>query len=484
MNRAAPKLLIFFSVLLAFSGASYRTCAEPLGQLLSNPAGQDIAFVEATSRSLLRSGQVDFAAAIELDLPVNAERFDLDALFSQPASSGPRFAIVLDVIEARASRRVTQLKRTPSTAFLGYNGALLSVPPDDAVRTATGFAEQPQAPLNPLGTSQAVGQPIMLAYAYELATIQARKQMTAHVYIVDRVAKTYVHTTVDAHEENRFEVAYRVSSLDPKRNAIGIQYDGEADVDDFETRELLIKLSDILHDAVNKQGEAHAYADLKSLRHVLLAGQNRALSKLAANRFDARPLNDPRFDSVVVVFTGSGALGSGFYITPDVVLTNWHVVENTPFVEMKRYDGQQSFGTVLGKDARLDVALVKVESRGRPVAFYTGRSLDPGSEVEAIGHPQGLEFAITRGIVSAVRNHYSINLPNHAGEDVLYVQTDAPISPGNSGGPLFLDNRVVGMNTWSRTDGQSLNFAIHYSELLSFLNEHLPGFHVDPALGD
>jgi serine protease Do len=472
-----------FCVSLAFWGAAPRAHALPLDHLLNGPPAQDVAFIEATSRTLLDSGQVDFAAAIELDLPVNAQRFELDALFAQPPNHGPRFAVVLDVIEARASRRVLQITREPSTVFLGFNGNPLAVPPGDAARTAAGFVEQPQPALNALGTPQAVGQPIVLSYAFDRATIQARKQMTAHVYVVDRVAKTYVHSTLDAHEEQRFEVAYRVSSLDPRRGAIESQYEREAAVHDYESQELLIKLSDVLRDAAAKPAEARPFVGLKDLRHILLAGQNRTLAKLAANRFDARPLNDPRFDSVVAVYTGSGSLGSGFFVAPDVVLTNWHVVEDAPFVEMKLYDGRQTFGSVLGKDARLDVALVRVEHRGRPVAFYTGRSLDPGAQVEAIGHPQRLEFAITRGIVSAIRRHASINLPKDAGEDVLYVQTDAPISPGNSGGPLFLDNRVVGMNTWSRIDGQSLNFALHYAELLSFLNEHLPGFHVDPAQG-
>lgn len=476
--------VLFFCVQLVLCGGAISARALPLDHPLNGPPGQDVAFIEATSRTLLNSGQVDFAAAIELDLPVDAQRFDLDALLNQSPNSGPRFAIILDVIEARASRRVLQITREPSTVFLGYSGAPLSVPPDDAARTAAGFVEQPQAPLSPLGTRQAVGQPIVLSYAYDRATIQARKQMTAHVYVVDRVAQTYVRSTLDAHEDQRFEVAYRVSSLDPRRGAIETQYEREAAVSDYESQELLIKLSDILRDAIAKHGEARPYAGLKGLRQILLAGQNRTLEKLTANQFDARPLNDPRFDSVVAVYTGSGSLGSGFFVAPDVVLTNWHVVENTPFVEMKLYDGRQTFGSVLGKDARLDVALVRVEHRGRPVAFYTGRTLDPGAQVEAIGHPQRLEFAITRGIVSAIRRHYSINLPQGAGEDVLYVQTDAPISPGNSGGPLFLDNRLVGMNTWGRADGQNLNFAIHYSELLSFLNEHLPGFHVDPAQGD
>lgn len=457
---------------------------EPLLSMEQDAAAvMDLAFIEATSKTLLKSGQVDFAAAIALDLPVRPVRMGLDEWLAQPQGSGPRYAVMIDVAEARASRRVIKILREPSTVFLGFYGAPLSVPPDDPARLAEGFTELPPAATPLVGAPQAVGAPITLAYAYERAQVQARKQMTAYVYVVDRIARTYVRTTVDAHEQRRFEVAYRVSRLDPRRNAIAERFDREVEVRDFTDTELLIKLSEVLRDALDKQNEAQTFGGPKDLRQTLLAEQNRTLEALAANRFDARPLNDPRFDSVVVVYTGRGTLGSGFYVAPDVVLTNWHVVENAPFVEMKLYDGRETFGSVLGKDARLDVALVRVEHRGRPVAFHTGRTLDPGVPVEAIGHPRRLEFAITRGIVSAVRRHDSINLPSGAGEDVLYVQTDAPISPGNSGGPLFLDNRVVGMNTWGRIDGQNLNFAIHYAELLAFLNEHLPGFNVDPAGG-
>ena len=150
------------------------------------------------------------------------------------------------------------------------------------------------------------------------------------------------------------------------------------------------------------------------------------------------------------------------------------------YVEMKMYDGQETFGRVLGKDVRLDLALVKVQSRGKPVRFYTKNTIDPGSTVEAIGHPKRQEFSITRGIVSAIRKHFSISLPRGSGDEVLYIQTDAPINPGNSGGPLFFEDNVIGVNTWgkSKSISEGLNFSVHYSEVLNFLKEHLPGFQV------
>ncbi|MFC1673295.1 S1C family serine protease [Pseudomonadota bacterium] len=426
------------------------------GAVQAGTLGQEsrFAFAEATSRALLDSGEIDFATAIAIGDDIEAMRLGFDAALSPPASGEPRFAIVLDVFLAQASRRVIELKHEPSTVFLGFTGA-------------------PGGPK---------GRPLFRDYDYQLAKIQARRTMSAHVYLIDRVARTWLRTTVDASEDERFVVPYRIASQDPNRENISNAHDREREVDLFEKLELLIELDDLLAEFTAKQDEARPFADGQALRRTVRAAQAQNLKTLEANRFDARPLNDPRFDSVVAVYTGPGKLGSGFYVTPNVVMTNWHVVSEQRFVEMKTYDGAETFGTVLSHDARLDIALVDVERRGRPVAFYTGRDLDLGHTVEAIGHPQGQEYSITRGIVSAIRRHPSINLPRGAsGEEVLFVQSDAPTSPGNSGGPLFAGNRVVGMNTWGRIDGQNLNFAVHYAELLNFVNEHLPGFDTDPA---
>ena len=96
--------------------------------------------------------------------------------------------------------------------------------------------------------------------------------------------------------------------------------------------------------------------------------------------------------------------------------------------------------------------------------------------VFTVGHPKGFEYSTTRGIVSAIRDmpqpFYS------AVGNKKYIQIDAAISSGNSGGPLFNSlEKVIGVNTWGRTDGQSLNFAIHCSEIKNFLSNN--GVYVD-----
>ena len=177
-------------------------------------------------------------------------------------------------------------------------------------------------------------------------------------------------------------------------------------------------------------------------------------------------------------------MGSGFYVRSNIIMTNWHVVENQPIVEMRLYDKRETFGQVIAKDVLLDLALVKVQDRGRPVEFYQGKDLVPGEMVDAIGHPKYQLFTITRGVVSAIRKQPGWGNPTHKNHDVYYVQTDAEINHGNSGGPLFKGNKVVGINAlinhedWPGATGDrmpGLNFAVHYSEAKRFLDEAMRG---------
>lgn len=202
----------------------------------------------------------------------------------------------------------------------------------------------------------------------------------------------------------------------------------------------------------------------------MLIDKNKALTAYKSTQYNAKPVNDSRFDSVVVLNNPKGAIGTGFFVAPDLVMTNYHVIEGAQFIEMKLYSGMETFGKVVKTDVRLDLALVKVQTRGNPVNFYKDNTLDLGATVEAIGHPKGLTFTITRGIVSAVRKRASIFAVG--GKEVLFVQTDTAINPGNSGGPLFLGDKVVGVNNNKMVAGsEGLGFSVHYSEVLEFLKE-------------
>ncbi|HEX6106060.1 MAG TPA: trypsin-like peptidase domain-containing protein [Gemmatimonadales bacterium] len=162
--------------------------------------------------------------------------------------------------------------------------------------------------------------------------------------------------------------------------------------------------------------------------------------------------------SVVSVMRDEGS-GSGFILTADgIVLTNAHVVGPATTVQIGLADGRQLEGRVLGGDPSVDVAVVRVNARGLPaVELGDADRLEVGQMAIAIGNPLGLERTVTSGVVSAVNR-----TPRGFGLDGL-IQTDAAISPGNSGGPLLdSEGRVIGINTAVlRAPGaEGLGFAI------------------------
>lgn len=154
------------------------------------------------------------------------------------------------------------------------------------------------------------------------------------------------------------------------------------------------------------------------------------------------------------------SLGSGFIISADgYILTNAHVIENAESVRVRLVDKREFHATVVGTDARSDVALIKIEAQGLPVVVMGDPGkLKVGEWVLAIGSPFGFDHTVTAGIVSAKGRA----LPDE--NFVPFIQTDVAINPGNSGGPLFnLRGEVVGMNSqiYSQTGGfMGLSFAI------------------------
>ena len=152
--------------------------------------------------------------------------------------------------------------------------------------------------------------------------------------------------------------------------------------------------------------------------------------------------------------------GSGFITRSDgVVLTNAHVVEGVTGVGVTLPDGRRFSGKVVGTDPVTDVAVVKLAATGLPVAPLGDSSkVRPGQWAIAIGNPLGLDNTVTLGIISAVHRTNAIG----AGQRVPYLQTDAAVNPGNSGGPLINDRgQVIGINTAIRkAPGAGLSFAI------------------------
>jgi serine protease Do len=165
-------------------------------------------------------------------------------------------------------------------------------------------------------------------------------------------------------------------------------------------------------------------------------------------------------------------IGSGFIVSPDgYVLTNAHVVADASEVTVKLTDRREFVAKVVGVDKRSDVALLKIAATGLPtVRFGNSSQLKPGQWVVAIGSPFGFANSVTAGVVSATARPLDENY-------VPFIQTDAAVNPGNSGGPLFnVDGQVVGINAqiYSRTGGyMGMSFAIPIDLALNVKNQLL-----------
>jgi len=184
--------------------------------------------------------------------------------------------------------------------------------------------------------------------------------------------------------------------------------------------------------------------------------------------------------AVVVIQTGSAAggvsgIGSGFvYDANGYILTNYHVISGASAISVTLADGRTFDGTVVQADASADLAIVKIDATGLPVAAIgSGSDLKVGQLVVAIGDPLG-QFAntVTTGIVSGLDRQITAgDSPRNAEQLRGLIQTDAAINSGNSGGPLVnAAGQVVGINTATASNAQGLGFAIPIDAARSLMN--------------
>lgn len=168
--------------------------------------------------------------------------------------------------------------------------------------------------------------------------------------------------------------------------------------------------------------------------------------------------------------------GSGVVISPDgEILTNNHVVEGIrggdAEIEVTLSDSRTFKAKILGRDRELDLALIKIDARHLPFAkLGDSDAAKVGEWVVAIGNPLGLSHTVTQGIISA-KGRTARQLGNGSGVEA-FLQTDAAINRGNSGGPLLnLKGEVIGINTAIRADGQNIGFAVPVNQAKRILKD-------------
>ncbi len=471
--------------------------------------------VELTSKTLQNALALEFPIEIVPDLPVSAERKSLESALEPQTFDGNDIVILLDVSAARVDRAIASRKNIGSEFKSGerqepnpaYGQAQASVQAAQSNLQSAQFNQistdnQYCYGIGCLGkaiaqiaaaaaTSKAQGElenalnvmsqtptmlvkPVYSPYSFVKSEIDVVKEAVVHYTVLDKTNGWSVTDTFDAVEKQSFTVPYQMHNADRYKAKHLKGTDSEEDVLDFEGRPVKVELSAILNAVADMPRED--IPSIEEVRQQIAARHTRQTELLRASTYTAgAPENDVRMDSVVVVYNPNGGLGSGFYVAADLVLTNFHVVEGSSFVEFKLYSGQETFGKVIATDPRRDLALVKAQARGTAVKFFEGNRLSLGREVVALGHPENLEFSLTRGVISAVRELDTVI--GAGGKPVLFVQTDAAINPGNSGGPLFMGDHVIAINTQklAKTEIEGLAFSVHHSEIADFLKSNLPG---------
>ena len=324
---------------------------------------------------------------------------------------------------------------------------------------------------------------ILSPYNYDLVNIKSEKKV--HYNIIQFQNNKFYQSDVSLNEEKNFNVAYNINQQDKRFEELTNKHHKMEDVKIWENTKLdevsidsfLLKINNSTKKQLNNINNVYALLNSeqdkpKSFWGKLFGSKKNQKKKVksASLTSSSYETKDSRFDSVVVVKTGSG-MGSGFFISNDEILTNYHVVENAMSISIIDRDKKRSSAVVIKKDLKRDLALLKTNMKGDPVKFYSGQ-LKQGEMVEALGHPKGRKFSLTKGWISAIRKESSVYNATGA-DDVLFIQTDAAINPGNSGGPLFYKDRVIGVNTQGlhKDTSEGMNFAVHFSEVQKFLSQ-------------
>ena len=184
-------------------------------------------------------------------------------------------------------------------------------------------------------------------------------------------------------------------------------------------------------------------------------------SVLPANAigFDAEEV----YKSVFVVYSGN-SLGSGFAIGENCIVTNAHVIENVHSITLTSYEGDKYTASLLGIDEDKDIAVLVIKDASFPYLKMANLStVKIGDDIYAIGAPKGMAYTLTKGTVSAKERIV---------ENESFIQIDAAINEGNSGGPLLNDaGEVLGMNTMKLTDSEGIGLAIPADRIASTLKE-------------
>jgi S1-C subfamily serine protease len=185
----------------------------------------------------------------------------------------------------------------------------------------------------------------------------------------------------------------------------------------------------------------------------------------ASTSADFSGIIEDAIKGVVTIRTNAGQ-GTGFIIDSDgYAVTNAHVLVGGKYVQAITYEQEILNAELIGYNPTFDIALLRLPGQHDRLKLANSNKVQIGEKVIAIGNPLGLQFSVSEGIVSATHR-----LGPSGAES--YIQTDAALNPGNSGGPLInKDGRVIGINNFKVGGGESLGFALESNYIEDIVNE-------------
>jgi serine protease Do len=173
-----------------------------------------------------------------------------------------------------------------------------------------------------------------------------------------------------------------------------------------------------------------------------------------------------QYKNIVIQLATPTSTGTGFYLhKPHLIITNLHVVAACSEVVISGYNLKPALAKVVFCDSKHDIAFLEAPAINNfAKADLSCNEINAGDDIVAIGHPYGLKYTATQGIISKAER---------VQQDVKYIQIDAAINPGNSGGPLVNNNGdIIGINTFIFKETHNLGFALPAHYLQAALNEY------------
>lgn len=173
--------------------------------------------------------------------------------------------------------------------------------------------------------------------------------------------------------------------------------------------------------------------------------------------FDA----EEAYESIFVIYSGNYE-GSGFAIGSNTVVTNAHVIGNRNDIKVKTYSGEEYRASIFLFNEALDIAILSAENAEfTPLEVGDCENIKVGEDIYAIGAPRSLDYTLTKGVISNKSRTIGFN---------KYIQIDAAINSGNSGGPLLNNaGQVIGVNSMKISDAEGIGLAIPISSVTSFM---------------